>query len=231
MNSMQTLMTGVFLAVCAAAAGAQDCSYIAGDWTGTYSEIDCFGDPYSGDWTAVVTSSCDFSGGSDFETIDGTIDPMTGILTASAPTPECGTVWLTATFQANTMTGSYTYSLGGSGTVSGNKVLVDTDGDGDPDVTDPDDDNDGIGDSLDDQPLNWSNFCTSSDGDNAIFGEVVVADLTCAARVSIDVHGTTQVMGAPAHLHLIAPSIGIRSGFSSGRLSVTSADPCPACTQ
>ncbi|MCP5092713.1 MAG: hypothetical protein GY949_17510 [Gammaproteobacteria bacterium] len=230
MNPMRSLMTGVLLAASAVAAAA-DCSDYAGDWVGTYSETDCFGDLYSGDWTAVVTSSCVFTGGSDFETIDGTIDPLTGILTASAPTPECGIVSLNATFQNNSMTGTYTYSFGGSGTVSGNKLIVDTDGDGDPDATDPDDDNDGIGDVLDDQPLVWSNFCTSSDGDNATLGELIVADRTCAARVSIDVLGTTQVMGSPAYLHLIAPTVTFQSGVAVvGGLTVVSAHPCPACS-
>lgn len=108
--------------------------------------------------------------------------------------------------------------------------IVDTDGDGDPDVTDPDDDDDGIGDALDTDPLNASNKCTGGDGDNATLGELVVTDLTCAAQVSIDVQGATQVVGPPAHLRLIAPIIGIQSGFSSGRLTVIPSDPCPGCS-
>ena len=229
MNPLRTFMTGTLLAACAAAA-AQDCSDIAGDWAGTYSETYCDGDPYSGNWTAVVTSSCDFSGGSEFA-INGTIDPLTGILTASQQTPECGIVSLTATFfQNNTMSGSYTYGFGGGGTFSGNKVLVDTDGDGDPDVTDPDDDNDAIGDLLDDEPLVFSNFCTSSDGDNATLGESVVADLTCAADVSISVIPPTTVL-ASGDLRLIAPTVTFQSGVEvAGGLTVTSAHPCPGCS-
>jgi len=197
---------------------------------GKRAKEDCFFDQYFGNWTALVTSSCSFTGGSIFDTINGTINPLTGILTTSQQTLECGIVSMTATFQNNTMSGSYTYSFGGGGTVSGNKVLVDTDGDGDPDVTDPDDDNDGIGDALDAEPLVWSNFCTSTDGDNATLGALVVADLTCAARVSIDVQGTTQVMGAPAHLHLIAQTVTFQSGIVvTGELTVISAHPCPAC--
>ena len=109
---------------------------------------------------------------------------------------------------------------------------TDTDGDGDPNITDPDDDNDGIGDALDTDPLIASNLCTSSDGDNATMGVQVVADLTCAAQVSIDVQGATQVFGPNGHLHLIAPSTGFRSGFKvfvDGRVTVTSANPCPGC--
>jgi len=172
MNLTQTLFAGVLLAACTVSA-AQDCSDIAGDWTGTYSETDCFGDPYSGDWTAVVTSSCLFTGGSTFETIDGTIDPLTGILTASAQTPQCGTVSLTGTFQNNSMTGSYTYSSGGSGSVSGNKQIVDSDGDGVPDDEDAfpndpteweDTDGDGVGDNADAFP-NDPTETTDTDGD------------------------------------------------------------------
>ena len=110
---------------------------------------------------------------------------------------------------------------------------TDTDGDGNPDVTDPDDDNDGIGDTLDTAPLIASNLCTSSDGDNATLGVQVVADLTCAAQVSIEVQPATQVLGPPAHLHLIAPTIWFQSGFSvlqGGQLTVISADPCPGCS-
>jgi len=157
MNPMRPLFAGVLMAACAVSA-AQDCSDIAGDWAGTYSETDCFGDQYAGDWTAVITSSCAFTGGSAFETINGTIDPLTGVLTASAQTPECGVVSLTGTFQNNIASGTYTYSAGGGGSISGDKQIVDTDGDGVPDdedafPTDPnesvDTDGDGIGNNAD----------------------------------------------------------------------------------
>lgn len=157
MNPMRCLLTGILLAACAVSS-AQDCSDIAGDWSGTYSETDCFGDAYAGNWTAVVTSGCVFTGGSDFETINGTIDPMTGVLTASAQTLECGVVSLTATFQNTFVSGSYTYSSGGSGSISGNKQIVDSDGDGVPDDEDAfpndpnesvDTDGDGIGNNAD----------------------------------------------------------------------------------
>lgn len=114
-----------------------------------------------------------------------------------------------------------------------NQAPIDTDGDGDPDVTDPDDDNDGIEDALDTEPLVASNLCTTSDGDNAAIGVSVVGDLTCAAQVSIDVQGATQVMGPPAHLRLISPTILFKSGFSvlqGGQLTVISADPCSGCS-
>ncbi len=131
----------------------------------------------------------------------------------------------------------------------------DVDGDGDPNATDPDDDNDGlndvdeiaggldpldpdtdddaIGDALDTDPLTDSNECTGGDDINATLGVQVVADLTCAAQVSIEVQPATQVLGPPAHLHLIAPTIWFQSGFSvlqGGQLTVISADPCPGCS-
>lgn len=112
-------------------------------------------------------------------------------------------------------------------------LLVDTDGDCDPDVTDPDDDNDGIGDALDIEPLIASNECTSSDGINATLGIAVVANLTCAAQVSIEVQSATRVLGPPAHLLLIAPIIRFLPGFKvkqGGQLTVISADPCPGCS-
>ena len=228
MKPMRSLFTGMLVIVCGAAA-AQDCSSLAGNWGGTYSETDCFGDPYSGTWTGVITNSCSFTGGSIFSQITGTVDPLTGVLTASTMSPECGLISLTGTFENDEASGSWTYSFGGGGQFSGDKIPLDTDGDGDPDATDPDDDNDGIGDAFDDLPLTDSNDCTGGDGDNATLGVTVVADLTCAARVSIDVQGTTQVLGLPAHLHLISPLVGFKSGFSSGRLTVISTDPCPGC--
>ena len=82
MNPMQSLFTGILLAAFGVSA-AQDCSDIAGDWEGTWSETDCFLDFYAGVWTGVITNSCVFTGGSGFDPINGTIDPLTGILTAS----------------------------------------------------------------------------------------------------------------------------------------------------
>lgn len=111
-------------------------------------------------------------------------------------------------------------------------VSPDTDGDGISDGNDPDDDNDGIADDMDTKPLVPSNLCTGGDFDNATLGIAVVDELTCAARASIKVYWPTQVMGPPAHLRLIAPSIGFWNSFNvhqDGRLTVISADPCPGC--
>ncbi|MGI9235395.1 MAG: hypothetical protein ACR2RD_17315 [Woeseiaceae bacterium] len=100
------------------------------------------------------------------------------------------------------------------------------------DPFDPDSDNDGIGDAFDTNALVANNQCTGGDGDNATLGESVVADITCAARISIDVQPATQVMAPDGHLHLVAPTSSFRPGFrvfEDGRLSVISEDPCPGC--
>lgn len=155
--------------------------------------------------------------------LDGTIDASANFILADVG-------GLLVWFQSTTLGVSGDFVI--RATID-NQVPIDTDGDGDPDVTDPDDDNDGIEDTLDTDPLVASNLCTSSDGDNATLGVSVVDDLTCAAQVSIDVQGATQVMGPPAHLHLISPTTFFQSGFSvlqGGQLTVISADPCPGCS-
>lgn len=227
MNPKQPLFAGILLAAFGVAV-AQDCTNIAGDWMGTYSETDCFGDPYSGDWTGVVTNGCVFTGGSIFATISGTIDPQTGILTASTQSEECGVISLTGTFQNDAASGSWTYSFGGGGTFTGSRQLVDTDGDGDPDITDPDDDNDGIGDAFDTLPLVASNECTGGDGANATLQEVIAVDLSCAASQTITVLAMT-VVNDPGHLRLIAPTVIFNSDIAAARLTVISAHPCPGC--
>lgn len=128
---------------------------------------------------------------------------------------------------------------GGSGTVAYVTTIVDTDTDGDGvfNGNDPDDDNDGIADDLDEQPLFPSNGCTGGGFDNATLDKDVVSDLTCAARVSIQVEGTTEVWGSgsvspPGHLRLIAPAVRFEDGFTvqeGALLSVTSENPCPGC--
>lgn len=228
MNPKQLLFAGILL-VAFGAAVAQDCSGIAGDWQGTWSETDCFDDSYSGDWNGDVTTGCQFTAVDAFGNTSGTIDPLTGILTVPTQGSECGLLSLTGTFQNDLASGSWTYGLGGGGTFIGNRILTDTDGDGDPDVTDPDDDNDGIGDAMDALPLVASNECTGGDGTNATLQNIIVVDLTCAASQTITVLPMTAVRD-PGHLHLIAPTVVFKSGFEAGRLTVVSAHPCPGCS-
>lgn len=109
-------------------------------------------------------------------------------------------------------------------------LVIDSDGDGDPDVTDPDDDGDGIADAFDTEPLNSNNFCSGLDPFNVTLQQVVTADLTCAAQVSISVVPLTTVL-ASGDLRLIAPTVTFQSGFEvAGGLTVISSHPCPACS-
>jgi len=128
-------------------------------------------------------------------------------------------------------------SVDTDGDGTGNNADPDDDGDGLSDVDeiaagldplDPDTDDDGIGDALDTDPLTDSNECTGGDDINATLVSIVVTDLTCAARETITVLPLTTVQD-PGHLHLIAPTVIFHSDFEAGWLTVTSADPCPAC--
>lgn len=117
-----------------------------------------------------------------------------------------------------------------------NDTLVDLDeADIGTDPLNPDTDSDGIGDALDTLPLPTdppNNLCTIG-GDDATMGAPVVDDLTCAARSSIELNDQASVGGPPAHLRLISPEVRIQSGFNvleDGKLSITSTDPCPACS-
>lgn len=100
-------------------ADSDPCSAYAGNWSGTYSETFCDGFSYSGGWTANVTATCSITAFSEGIWYEGTI---TGnILNASGFDPECGTVSVTGTFTGDGMSGTYTYSLGGSGSFTGYK--------------------------------------------------------------------------------------------------------------
>lgn len=134
-----------------------------------------------------------------------------------------------------------------------NPLQENFDGDSEGDACDPDDDNDGlsdifenaigfdrldpdsfdddgIGDALEVELGNPSNDCSvGGDGDNAIVQEAISTNRTCAARISIDVISPPTVVTDPGHLTLIAPLATFESGFSAGRLTVISADPCPGC--
>ena len=89
---------------------------------------------------------------------------------------------------------------------------------------DPDTDGDQIQDGLDDVPLISSNACVGAD---AIFTDVVTSDTTCAASTSISVESPSEVQSG--HLRLIAPLVIFNSGFSAGKLSVKTQDPCANC--
>ena len=111
-------------------------------------------------------------------------------------------------------------------------VSVDTDGDGVGDLTDPDDDNDGIIDGLDTERLVANNDCSWPSFDEAVIAGSIDTEVTCAARVSIQVWPGTVIEGFPAHLRLIAPFIQFNDDFGAledGLLTAITANPCPGC--
>ena len=172
MKPTRYLLTCVLLATFTIAS-AQDCSSVAGDWSGTWSDSDCFGDSYSGSWTATITDACAFSAVDSFGNIFGTIDPTSGVLTASLQGTECGTLSLTGVFQDVFASGTWTYSAGGGGSFTGTRQVIDSDGDGVPDNEDAfpfdptewaDSDSDGVGDNSDAFPFDPTET-TDTDGD------------------------------------------------------------------
>jgi hypothetical protein len=96
------------------------CIDIAGSWGGTYVETYCDGETYSGTWMATVENDCTVTIVNDEGgIIAGTI--VDNVLTATAEDPGCGTVIFTGTINGDSISGAYTYSLGGEGAFSGNK--------------------------------------------------------------------------------------------------------------
>ena len=68
-----------------------------------------------------MSNDCRFTGTTYWNHISGTIDPNTLVLTATGTDyGGCGTISSTGTIAKNSVSGSYTYSLGGGGTYSGN---------------------------------------------------------------------------------------------------------------
>jgi hypothetical protein len=99
------------------------CWDTAGKRIGSWSEISCDGNGYSGNWTGYVTSDCRFFGTNDWESVSGTINFSTKVLTATGKSrDECGSVEMTGTFSSNleSVSGNYNYSKGGGGSFIGN---------------------------------------------------------------------------------------------------------------
>ncbi len=95
------------------------CSDFTGNWSGTYTETFCDGFNYSGSWTAIVTATCSITAYIEGVWYEGTITGS--ILNASGVDPECGPASVVGTFTENSMSGTYTYSSGGSGSFEGSK--------------------------------------------------------------------------------------------------------------
>lgn len=99
-----------------------DCAEISGSWCGAYSEIDCFGDSVSGSWEGEVGVDCSIIAYSDWgEFISGKIDPGSLLLEADSLNSDCGYSIITGQWGQDFASGSYTYSLGGNGTFTGER--------------------------------------------------------------------------------------------------------------
>ena len=98
------------------------CWDTAGNRIGSWSETSCDGYNYSGTWTGYVTNDCRFIGTNDWESVIGTIDPSTKIITATGTCLNgCGSIAMTGTFTSEliSVSGNYNYSKGGGGSFSG----------------------------------------------------------------------------------------------------------------
>ena len=98
------------------------CWDTAGNRVGSWSETSCDGYGYSGAWTGYVTSDCNFFGSNEWESVTGTINPSTKVLTATGRSRNgCGYIKMTGTFTSNlvSVSGSYIYGKGGSGSFIG----------------------------------------------------------------------------------------------------------------
>lgn len=98
------------------------CWDTAGGRFAYWSETSCDGYSYSGTWTGYVTNDCRFVGTGEWESVTGTVDPYTGVLTATgAIREECGPVTMNGNFDNNLISvlGSYNHSKGGEGYFAG----------------------------------------------------------------------------------------------------------------
>ena len=91
---------------------------------------------------------------------------------------------------------------------------------------DPDTDGDGLQDDRDDTPVTANSLCG---GDMATLDGVSITDAQqCAAAVSVTIEGSTSV-GELGDLEVISPGLHVDTVSVLGALTVTTADPCPAC--
>jgi len=98
------------------------CWDTAGNRVGSWTETSCDGNRYAGTWTGYVTNDCRFIGTNEWESVTGRINPSTKVLTATGTGRDgCGSISITGTFTSNlvSISGSYSYSTGGSGSFIG----------------------------------------------------------------------------------------------------------------
>ena len=98
------------------------CWDTAGSRAGTWQEFSCEGDVAKGAWSGYVTNNRRFVGTGEWKQVVGTVDPSTRTLYATKEGQDrCGTLTIIGVFSYTfeTITGSYTYSEGGTGKFSG----------------------------------------------------------------------------------------------------------------
>ena len=98
------------------------CWDTAGNRVGSWTETSCDGNRYAGTWTGYVTKDCRFIGTNEWESVTGRINPSTKVLKATGTSRDgCGSITMTGTFTSNlvSISGSYNYSTGGSGSFIG----------------------------------------------------------------------------------------------------------------
>ena len=99
------------------------CWDTAGERIGSWSEISCDGISYTGTWTGYVTNDCRFIGTNEWESVTGTINMSSKVLSASGISRDgCGSVTIKGTFTGDleSVSGRYDYSKGGGGSFFGN---------------------------------------------------------------------------------------------------------------
>lgn len=97
------------------------CSDIAGIWNCSFSETSCDGRNYNGYGILWVRSDCSVEGTDNWDTISGTVNPSTKVLTVTGISRDgCGTINGSGIFTADSVSGNYSYSYGGGGSFTGN---------------------------------------------------------------------------------------------------------------
>ena len=101
--------------------GGEDppCLDIAGLYTGTFDETYCDGETYMGSFGLAVDASCAYQFVADALVLSGVVSDDR--IEISAVDPVCGDVSGSATIAGGGVSGSYSYSAGGGGTISGTR--------------------------------------------------------------------------------------------------------------
>lgn len=98
------------------------CWDCAGKLTGSWSEISCDGNSYSGTWTGSITNDCSFVGIGEWESITGKINFSNKTLAAAGLIrDDCGPSTISGKFTNNflSVSGNYAHRRGGGGSFTG----------------------------------------------------------------------------------------------------------------